>query len=72
MIQEPPAQQRPARHGPRRFSTFEMKKVGVELLGSGLVILLRCTSCDSTWSPKLVGGRNLPHGYWRCPKGCNK
>jgi hypothetical protein len=57
---------------PTRFGPSELKKVGVELLGGALEILLRCSSCGATWSPELVGGRNLPRGYWRCPKGCNK
>ena len=65
------AQPAPARNRPSRFTPVELKKFGVELLGGGLDILMRCSSCGSTWSPELTGGGNLPRGYWRCPRGCN-
>jgi hypothetical protein len=57
---------------PTRFGSTELKKVGVELLGGPVDIILRCSSCGAKWSPELVGGRNLPRGYWHCPVGCNK
>ena len=58
--------------GPRNSSGSELRKVGVEHVGSVGNVVLRCMECGQVWSPNLLpnGGR-LPKRYWQCPNGCN-
>ena len=57
---------------PSNSSESELRKVGVEHVGSASNIVLRCLECGQVWSPNLLpnGGR-LPKSYWRYPNGCN-
>jgi hypothetical protein len=55
---------------PKRLTSGEMKKVGVNLLGKRN-IKLECKKCGQAWSPNFQSGGRLPKGYWKCPNGCN-
>ena len=54
---------------PHEVSDYQLKKVGVSLVKTGL-LKLRCRECNETWRIKQKGLR-LPKGYWKCPNGCN-
>ena len=54
---------------PRELTKSEMDNVGVDILHSD--IRLRCQHCGTEWSTNVQEGGTLPHGYWRCPNGCN-
>ena len=55
---------------PKRFSTFELKRVGVAVLDESNV-QLQCIACHQVWSPNILSGGKLHRGYWKCPNGCN-
>jgi hypothetical protein len=55
---------------PKRLTSGELKKVGVNLLDKRK-IKLECKKCGQIWSPNFQSGGKLPKGYWRCPNGCN-
>jgi hypothetical protein len=47
-----------------------LSKKNVEMI-DGHTLQLRCETCGAIWSPNLRPGGRLPHGYWKCPNGCN-
>ena len=57
-------------HRPKRCTTRELAKAGVELVNDHRM-MLACEGCGQHWSPDLQPGGRRPRGYWRCPNGCN-
>jgi hypothetical protein len=55
---------------PKRLTSGELKKVGVNLLDKEK-IRLECKKCGERWSPNLKEGGRLARGWWKCPNGCN-
>ncbi len=35
------------------------------------VVYLRCLKCGAEWRILEGSSRGLPHGFWKCPNGCN-
>lgn len=31
-----------------------------------------CNECGQTWAVNYLPGGYMPHGWWKCPRGCNK
>jgi hypothetical protein len=60
----------PDKKKPNHFNEKELRKFAVEIIDEDS-LLLRCEQCGQIWSPNLGAGGRLPHGYWRCPNGCN-
>ena len=56
---------------PKRFTTGELRKVGVKILDK-VNIRLQCEKCGQEWSPNLLPGGRLPRNYWKCPNGCRQ
>jgi hypothetical protein len=46
-----------------------LKRVGVSVshIGPGKC-RLTCDACGITWTPILLRGGRLPHGWWKCPR----
>lgn len=55
--------------GPFEISEYQLKKVGVLLLGVK-PLTLKCCKCEAVWTVTVKGLR-LPKGYWKCPNSCN-
>jgi CheY-like chemotaxis protein len=56
---------RPPYHVRRKL---EQKQVEIV---EGTEFTLRCTNCNTTWTPETEGRQRLPKRYWECPQGCN-
>lgn len=49
---------------PKRFSTAELKEVGVEILDR-YNVCLKCMNCGSTWCPNLQAAGRLAKRSFR-------
>ena len=56
---------------PRRFSSPEMNRVGVMIIGDPSSMALECATCGARWSPCIQPGGRMPRRYWQCPASCN-
>ena len=54
-----------------RFNESSLEKVNVKIADKKRTVL-KCKSCNQTWSPNLQINGRLPRGWWKCPNGCNK
>jgi len=50
--------------------SVESYRADVEIV-SATNLRLRCKECACVWTPNILPGGKLPHGYWKCPDGCN-
>ena len=53
-----------------RFDEESLAQVNVRILERQKP-LLSCMYCGTSWSPGHTVLGTLPHGWWRCPQGCN-
>lgn len=53
------------------LSNESLAQVGIKLLNKYRV-QLRCEACGMVWRPVPCPEVRLPHGWWICPRGCNR
>lgn len=54
-----------------RFNESSLEMVNVKIVDK-TEIVLKCKTCNLTWSPNKQTNGRLPRGWWKCPNGCNK
>lgn len=59
-----------ALRAPRHANAEELEQVKVSIAQED-PLMLRCNTCETTWTPELHPNGRLKRSAWCCPQGCN-